>query len=409
MIGTVVMTSLRRLAHNRGELALAWLVPIAFFSIFALIFGNLGSGQTASIKAVVVDLADTPASGRLIAQLNRSAGLRLVDFTGQADSSDTAAAWTTTDGDETTAVPRPVSQGRAVRAVRRGLVSLAIVIQNDDSGRLRADLLADASDQVAPQLAVAIVSQSLAAAAPLGPIDARGQAGVGRVVQAAAVDPWGPDRPAPVQVIDLLGDPKSNPVVTMYAAGIAVMFLLFGASSGGATLLEEREQGTLDRLLTSGVTMDQVLLGKWCYLTLMGTAQTTLMFLWGQMVFQVDLWGHLGGFLLITLVTAGAAASLGLMLATLCRTRSQLGALSVVVVLAMSALGGSMVPRYVMSQSLQDLGRWTFNAWALDGYDKLFWRDLPPAELWPQLAVLMTCGALCLVAARGLAIRWESE
>ena len=215
--------------------------------------------------------------------------------------------------------------------------------------------------------------------------------------------------PATVDIIDVLGENKSNPVVTMYAAGIAVMFLLFGATGGGGALLEERENQTLDRLLTTGLSMDQLLLGKWVYLTLLGLVQTTLMFVWGQAIFGIDLLGHLDGFLIMTLVTAGAAAAFGLLLATLCKTRGQLNGLSVVVVLTMSALGGSMVPRYVMSQSLRDAGLWTFNAWALDGYDKVFWRDMPVGDLWPQMSVLMVSGAVFLVAARLFAIRWETQ
>jgi ABC-2 type transport system permease protein len=195
----------------------------------------------------------------------------------------------------------------------------------------------------------------------------------------------------------------------MYAAGIAVMFLLFGATGGGGALLEERENQTLDRLLTTGLSMDQLLLGKWFYLTGLGVVQTTVMFIWGQAVFGIELTRHWDGFLIMTLVTAGAAAAFGLLLATLCKTRGQLNGLSVVVVLTMSALGGSMVPRYVMSQSLRDAGLWTFNAWALEGYEKVFWRDLPPIDLWPQMSVLMLCGTVFLISARLLAVRWETE
>ena len=83
--------------------------------------------------------------------------------------------------------------------------------------------------------------------------------------------------------------------------------------------------------------------------------------------------------------------------------------LSVILVLTMSALGGSMVPRYVMSPRMRELGQWTFNAWALDGYDKVFWRDLPVESLWPQLSVLLLAGVGFLVLARALAIRWETD
>jgi len=112
----------------------------------------------------------------------------------------------------------------------------------------------------------------------------------------------------PVQVVDVIGEGKSNPVVSMYAAGIAVMFLLFGATGGGGALLEERENQTLERLLATQLTMDQLLLGKWFHMTAIGTLQMLVMFAWAQLVFGVDLIGHLDGFMIMTLVTALAAS-----------------------------------------------------------------------------------------------------
>ncbi len=79
------------------------------------------------------------------------------------------------------------------------------------------------------------------------------------------------------------------------------------------------------------------------------------MFLWAQLVFGVDLLGHFDGFVVMTIVTASAAAAFGLFLATLCKTRGQLNGLSVILVLSMSALGGSMVPRYLMSEQLREV------------------------------------------------------
>ena len=68
-----------------------------------------------------------------------------------------------------------------------------------------------------------------------------------------------------------------------------------------------------------------------------------------------------------------------------------------------------MVPRYVMSERMRELGMWTFNAWALDGYNKVFWRELSVRQLWPQLAVLMIAGVAFLLLARVLAFRWEKD
>jgi len=409
MIWTVLMVCVRRLLHNRIELLLAFVVPIAFFSIFALIFGGgVGAGSTPNIKVVAVDTVRNDQSRAAIATLHDTAGLHFVRGE-RSESPDQDVGRT----------EEVLTQRQATAMVRRGNAAMAIVIRKADKGGIRAELLSDSSDQVAPQVVAALVQRALLSVSmpqppPVSAIAQTSAAQTSAVVQAdsrepIALAPTANLVPATVDIIDVLGENKSNPVVTMYAAGIAVMFLLFGATGGGGALLEERENQTLDRLLTTGLSMDQLLLGKWLYLTLLGLVQTTLMFVWGQAIFGIDLLGHFDGFLIMTLVTAGAAAAFGLLLATLCKTRGQLNGLSVVVVLTMSALGGSMVPRYVMSQSLRDAGLWTFNAWALDGYDKVFWRDMPVGDLWPQMSVLMVCGAVFLVAARLLAIRWETQ
>jgi ABC-2 type transport system permease protein len=197
-------------------------------------------------------------------------------------------------------------------------------------------------------------------------------------------------------------------LIAFQAAGIGVMFLLFMASGAGGALLEEAESGTLERVLTSGLGMGGLLLGKWLYLVLLGFCQLTVMFLWGMVVFRLDLLGHIPGFVVMTVVTAAAAAGFGLVLATACRTRAQLGGLSTIVILIMSAVGGSMFPRFLMSETMKKLGLLTFNGWALDGYLKVFWRDAPLLDLWPQVLVLTLAAAAFLALARLLARRWET-
>jgi ABC-2 type transport system permease protein len=110
----------------------------------------------------------------------------------------------------------------------------------------------------------------------------------------------------------------------------------------------------------------------------------------------------------MSIVTAAAASGFGLLLATFCRSRAQLSGISTIVILAMSALGGSMFPRFLMTDSMQQMGLATFNAWALDGYIKVFWRNAPLIELWPQVAVLAAMCVVFLTAARMFARRWET-
>jgi ABC-2 type transport system permease protein len=386
MIWTVWQVNVRRLLHNPMELLLTFIVPIAFFSIFAMIFGGgVGLGSTPKIKVIALDECDSPLSRAVIDDLLVSPGLRFM-----RPPSDTG-----------------LTPDEAKQLVRRGGVGIALVLKPEQDS-VAVDLLSDSSDQVAAQVVTAIVTQSIV----------RAEAERQKTIRfASTVIPPGAAAPSPsdrspsdtIQVVDVMGEGKANPVVSMYAAGIAVMFLLFGATGGGGALLEERENQTLERLLSTRLTMDQLLLGKWFYMTAIGTLQMLTMFAWAQLVFGVDLIGHLDGFLIMTLVTALAASAFGLLLATACRTRGQLSGLSVVLVLTMSALGGSMVPRYVMSESLQQYGLCTFNAWALDGFDKVFWRELPVESLAPQLAVLLVSGIVMLLVARLLAVRWETD
>jgi ABC-2 type transport system permease protein len=60
-----------------------------------------------------------------------------------------------------------------------------------------------------------------------------------------------------------------------------------------------------------------------------------------------------------------------------------------------------------MSETMQKMGLVTFNAWALDGYLKVFWRNAAVWELWPQVLVLAALGATFLGIARLLGRRWE--
>jgi ABC-2 type transport system permease protein len=273
-------------------------------------------------------------------------------------------------------------------------------------------VLTDTYDQVASQVVTALVQRAVMTALsesktpPLAelpnsvrpasfanvPLEASGAAAI---------------KPPEIAVVDVLGGKKTNPVIAMYAAGIAVMFVLFSATTASGSLLEERENSTLDRLLCSRLTMDQLLLGKWAYLTLIGVIQMTLMFTWGAVVFGIELLSHWEGFTALTIVTAGAAASFALFLASLCRTRTQLGWISTIVILTMSALGGSMVPRYLMSENIQRIGMITFNAWALEGYNKVFWRDLGLRDLEWELGVMTLCGLVFILSARLFAVRWE--
>jgi len=132
-----------------------------------------------------------------------------------------------------------------------------------------------------------------------------------------------------------------------------------------------------------------------------------VMFLWGSLAFGLELRSHLAGFVLMTAATAVATSAFGLLLATLANTRQQLGAISTLVVLSVSALGGSMFPRFLMPEGLQKVGLVLFNAWAIEGFTRVFWREEPISSLAIPILVLLAFGVAFFAIARRLARRWE--
>ena len=390
MIATVLEITLRRLRHSPVELLLTFVVPVVFFSIFALIFSR-GLGSTPTVRTLLVDGDGSDLTAQLMEQLEAGEGLK----TTRLDVADLDA---------------PAMRSEAERQVREGVVTAAILFPPGYAETAQTSgnpptipVLVDSANPVAEPFVQSLLSQAIGAT--LAAARGQGEQPILPDGQPAAASENEP--PPLVATSDVVGEGKSNSRVASYAAGIAVLFLLFSAAGSGGSLLEEEESGTLERLLSSRLAMPQLLLGKWLSIVLIGTAQVTVMFIWGHYVFGLDLWNHLPGFAAMTLATTAAAASFALVLATLCRSRTQLSGISTILILSMSALGGSMVPRYLMSDSMQEWGLLTFNAWALDGYEKVFWRDLPVEALTPQLTVLVCLALGLLILARLFARRWE--
>jgi len=414
MISSVVRAGWLNLRRDRAALMLSFVVPIVFFSIFAGIFGAQKS-KTPKTTVVIADLDRSDSSRRLIDALKRESALDVeltpkkstVPFDAQS------AEATVRAGDAPVALLIP-----------KGFGTTKITFGPSKNGPAFR-LLCDTADPIADQVVGGLLQKNMMMSMPEMMMDA----GVTEVdrwsggltpQQKATIDqnmksyrtfsartPASSDSVIRIEKTDLIGQNKSNVVAALYAAGIGVMFLLFTASNAGGALLEENESGTLDRILTTRLTLTQLLLGKLAYLWTLGFVQICVMFIWGAIVFRLQLVQHIGGFLIMALTTSLCTSAFGLLLASICRTRAQLGAMSTLVVLSLSAIGGSMFPRFLMPAGLQKAGLVLFNSWAIDGFTNVFWRELPLSQIALPAAVLLGWALVFFVAARQLTKRWE--
>ncbi len=421
MLSTILKISLINLRRDRVAFMMTFILPVVFFSVFALIFGATDQGaRNNKIRVAVTDRDNSEVSNRFVQTLRNQ---KMLDVTSVPD------------------------EGVARNQVHEGKFPVAIVVlkgfadQFGDfvSNRESVELFYDASNPMAQNAVAGLIQAAAMISAPDilmekgfasleqfggGMTSQQRQAldSIRPYVQGGAAGSNGDATQGMVKIrsTDVRAGEMPNAqrsMVAYYAAGIGVMFLLFSMSGAGGAFLDESESGTLERLLATNVSMTQILLGKWLFLTLVGITQISIMFLWARAAFHLELFtaARLSGFAAMAAVTAASAAAFGLVLASACRTRAQVSGVGTIVILIMSVLGGSMVPRFIMPKFMETTALFTINGWALDGFLKVFWYADSSAtaaqslfSLLPQLAVLTGLAAVFLLAARTLARRWES-
>lgn len=409
MIGSVVRTGWMNLRRDRAAWMLSFVVPIVFFSIFASIFGAQRR-STPRVTVMVVDEDKSERSKRLVDALRAETALKVLD-----GANAQAAEATVKKGDAPVALIIP-----------KGFSTTQIAFGPRSSNAPSFRLLRDPSDMIAEQVLSGLLQKVVFVGMPDmmmsagiadlerygGPLTPQQRENLqklaGNLRQARRSASSDSGTLIPISVTDVVGDSKKNPIIAFYGAGVGVMFLLFTASGAGGALLDEVESGTLDRILSTRVSMLKLLLGKLVYLWTLGVMQLTVMFVWGMLVFGLPLMSHLAGFAIMTAATALTCAAFGLLLASASRTRAQLGAISTLAVLTISALGGSMFPRFLMSEKLQKASLVLFNSWALDGFINVFWRELPLTSLIAPVAVLIGWAIVFFFGARQLTRRWET-
>jgi ABC-2 type transport system permease protein len=140
--------------------------------------------------------------------------------------------------------------------------------------------------------------------------------------------------------------------------------------------------------LAAPISKSALLVGKLLPYYLVNLLQIGLMFLVGVVCFKIRL-GQMQALIVVSFALAACANGLGLMVAALGRTEAQINALGVFFAVVLSALGGMMVPSFVMPELMQALSRLTPHAWALSGYHDVMLRGLGIADVFEETAVLL--------------------
>ncbi|HNF71124.1 MAG TPA: ABC transporter permease [Chitinophagaceae bacterium] len=207
-----------------------------------------------------------------------------------------------------------------------------------------------------------------------------------------------------IKATPVISQEKNSPMLIQVVAGNAITMLLFSVVGIGSSLLEEKQEGTLKKLISTPIPAHQILLSKMVYANILCAIQLLVLFVYARLLFGLDVEHHIPSLLLMLVVTAFACSGFGVMLASVARSKSQVQGFSTLIVLSMSAIGGSMIPSFIMPELLQKASHFTVNYWGIQGFYDIFWRKLPiqNSDFLLKVGVLFLIGlGLNLLAVKG--------
>lgn len=392
MMIAILRVMLLALLRDRGALVMAFVLPPAIYVIFASIFAGT-TGDQLRLRVVVLDQVQSVTSRRLADAVRNEPTFRRPDRVPasreelermvQQDEADVgillrgdpareaagSLAPLLVIGDSAKAVGTPIVAGQLQRLFAEKLPDAAYARMFADIERRFVRLEPAQKARVDATLE----AMGKQAAAGGGSGSSLGRDGASPLIEQ-------------MSVVSAAGGVAA--AVVYYAGAVAMMFLMFSSIQSSMVLIDARQSGILDRLLSGRGRLGALLGGKFLFLVLQGAVQVTLIFILAKLAYGVDFTQRWMEWSALTLAASAATAAFALLLSSTCRTREQAQTLSNFTVLVLSALGGSMVPRFLMPSWLQNFSVVMPNAWVIDGYHGLLWRNAGPEQIMLPVALL---------------------
>ena len=196
---------------------------------------------------------------------------------------------------------------------------------------------------------------------------------------------------------NLTGNRLSVTAFEQNVPGFSIMFVLMAIIFGTATgLHDERDWGTLERLLVAPGGFTWLLAGKLAARFVVGLLQMVALFAWGHWLFKVSLGSSLLAFGLLSAALVFAVVAVGLLAGGLARTREQTIPLGLAFVMMLSALGGLWWPASIQPLWMSRISNLVFTTWAMHGMNDLVLRDRGVAAIARPAGMLLVHGILTM-------------
>ncbi len=344
----VGLLELRRYLADRGELAFGIALPIA---LFALMHATWAGGASFNGTVHVVDADGGAVTAEILERLDAIEGLSVERLdAGEASARLERSAILT-------AVVFPAGFSEAVAAGEGAAVLIRQRGSGGQEGQIAASIARSVTQRVAAEHeARAAVS---AAVADIGVGADRAAETVDRLIAEGAA--------APAVVVESRESGGGSEFADRMMPGILVMFLMFAVTLSSQAVVDDRRLGTLERLLTTRLTLWEMFAGRFLAGVLRALFQTLVLLSLGFAVLGLGGPALYGQVLVFCLLISAAVSAIGLAIGALCTSRDQAVWASVVVTMFMTVFGGTFF--FALDGAMDALSRVTINRYAIDAID----------------------------------------
>ena len=392
----IALIEFKLFLNNRAELAFSIALPIL---LFALMYGALSSESEVFTPASVVDLDGGPKARELVARLDSLAEVEVEERTetdADAELDRSAILF---------AVIIPEGFSEALEAGETAPLVFRQRGNGGDTGQIVSAIVRGVARGMAAESR--IERQVREALANSGTAPERIEAEIRTQVEALRTNP-----PVVVDVrrFDETGRPHPNPppegegtsgdgLFSRLLPGLIVMFVMFSVTLASQAMVEERRTGTLERLMTTRLGVNQLFTGKFLSGVSRAMFQTVVMLSLAFVVFRPG--GALAfvELLAFALLASAAFTGVALVIGAVARTRNQATWAAVFFTLLMVVFSGTFF-EIAEGSLMHSISRATINAYAIDAMQNIIGSGEHLGQQWLEMAVMAGVAVVGLTVAR---------
>jgi ABC-2 type transport system permease protein len=388
---------LRVIARDRGALGILLGMPMVLILILGTALGNLNA-NISKIPVAIVNLDQGKVGAQVTDGFFTDPALtRLVLAQRSRDPVGARAAVERGDLAAVLVVPADFS-----KRLNTGRPSV-LVVYTDPGRQITAAVFRSVAEALSTRVSAASVAARTSAfyvARARVPNVQFVYSAVGKAVRSAS-ETGALDAVKLVETTATIGREVST--LAYYAGAMSAMFIMFGAMFGAFSLIRERDDWTLPRILTTPARRADIVGGKTLGVFMVGLAQFAVLFAFTNLIGVR--WGDFLGVWLIAISCVVAASGMAVLIAALGKTVRSVSGVAQVMIQFMAAIGGSFIAVSQFPGWMQPLHYFSVNGWAIDGFLATM-RGGSAVDILPNVAALLAIG--CVFFALGVwRLRWE--